>query len=183
MDFEIKINDKLSLKIPLLRDAEAIFNIIDKDRNHLRIWLPWVDKTISIKDTEVNITERIEKFNKKEAASFYVVYENQWIGSTGFISLDNLNKQGEIGYWLRSDFEGKGLMTECVKASIKYGFEKLGLNRIVIKCNSENTKSAAIPKRLGFMLEGRLREDRIKNDIYSDSLIFGLLKNEWKLNQ
>ncbi len=179
MNFEIKINDKLSLKIPALEDAENIFNVIDKDREHLRNWLPWVDKTISVQDTINNITERIEKFNKKEAAAFCAYYENKWIASVGFISLDNIDKEGEIGYWLSSDFEGKGLMTECVKALIKYGFKELNLHRIVIKCNSENIRSAAIPKRLGFTLEGTLREDRIRNGVYENTLIFGLLKNEW----
>ncbi len=179
MDFEIKINDKLSLKMPKLEDAKSIFTIIDKDRAHIGNWLYWVEKTLSPKDTEANIVERIEKFNNKEAASFYAVYENQWIGSVGFISLDKKNNEGEIGYWILSDFEGKGLMTECVKASIKYGFEELGLNRIVIKCNSKNTKSAAIPKRLGFTLEGTLRENRLVKDEYHDTFIFGLLKGEW----
>ncbi len=180
MDFEIKVNDKLSLKIPRLEDSKEIFDIVDKDRKHLREWLIWVDKTISPKDIEANTAERIEKFDKKEAAAFYAYYEKQWIASVGYISLDNINKKGEIGYWISSDFEGKGLMTECVKACIKYGFEELNLNRIVIKCADKNLKSAAIPKRLGFTFEGTLRQDHFIAGIYSDTLVFSLLKNEWK---
>ena len=180
MKFELKINDKLSLVIPTIENSETIFNTIDNDRNHLKEWLPWVDKTISVKDTEANIIKRIEEFEKKEAASFYVLYENQFIASVGFISLDNINKHGEIGYWILSNFQGKGLMTECVQACIKYGFEELNLNKIVIKCSSENIKSAAIPKRLGFTLEGTLRQERNRNGSFHDTLVFGLLKNEWK---
>ena len=176
----IKINDKLSLVIPEIEDAHNIFTIIDTDRKHLTEWLPWVDKTISVKDTETNILERVDKFDKKEAASFYALYEDQFIASVGFISLDIINKKGEIGYWILSSFQGKGLMTECVKACVKYGFEELNLNRIVIKCSSENIKSAAIPKRLGFSLEGTLRQDKIRNGVFHHTLVFGLLKSDIK---
>ena len=180
MDFEIKINDKLSLRIPKLEDSKDIFNVVDKDRKHLSKWLSWVEKVHSYKDTEINTAERIEKFNKKEAASFYAVYENKWIGSVGFISLNKTHKEGEIGYWISSDYEGKGLMTECVRASIKYGFKQLDLHRIVIRCSSANLKSSSIPRRLGFTHEGTLRQDRLENGAYTDTLVFGLLKSEWK---
>ena len=180
MDFEIKIKDNLTLKIPKMEDSQDIYAVIDKDRQHLREWLGWVDKTTSPENTATNIAKRIEDFENKKAASFFVYYENQWIGSVGFISLDDENKKGEIGYWLTSEFEGKGLMTECVKACIKYGFEELGLNRIEIKCNGKNMKSAAIPKRLGFTLEATLRQDRIldSGNGFRDTLIFGLLRGD-----
>jgi ribosomal-protein-serine acetyltransferase len=180
MNFKLTINENLSLIIPTIENAKNIFSGIDKDRKHLAEWLPWVDQTLSVKNTESNILERIDKFKKKEAASFYVVYENQFIASVGFISLDNINKKGEIGYWIFSDFQGKGLMTECVKASVIYGFEEIHLNKIIIKCSSLNMKSAAIPKKLGFVLEGTLRQEKIKNGIFHDVLVFSLLKNEWK---
>ena len=116
----IKINDKLSLKMPTMEDSKEIYEVVDKDRDHLRKWLTWVDKTTSVKSIQDNISERIEKFDKKEAASFYARYEDKWIASVGFISVDDVNKRGEIGYWLSSEFEGRGLMTECVKASMEY---------------------------------------------------------------
>jgi ribosomal-protein-serine acetyltransferase len=179
MEFELEINDKLSLVIPKTEAAQEIFVAIDKDRKHLAEWLPWVARTVSAKDTEANLAERIDKFEKKEAASFYAVYDNRFIASVGFSSLDSVNRKGEIGYWIFSNFQGKGLMTECVKACIKYGFEELNLNKIIIRCSSRNIKSAAIPKRLGFMLEGALREDKVRNGAFDGTLVFGLLKSEW----
>lgn len=180
MPFELKINESLSLRIPSVEDARDIYTVIDNDREHLRKWLPWVDSATSYENTEENIKQRIEDFNAKKAASFLIYYEGQWIGSVGFVCLSSTSHHGEIGYWLCSKFEGKGLMTESVKACIKYGFDELGLNRVVIKCDSQNVKSAAIPKRLGFIQEGILRQDKFKQTKYSDTLVFGLLKEEWK---
>lgn len=178
MNSEIKVNDKLSLRIPRLEDAEDIFQAIDADRKHLGEWLKWVDKTISVDDTIANINERIERFKNGEAASFIAYYEGKPVASVGFISLDKKNNQGEIGYWLASAFTGKGIMTESVKAVIAYGFKECNLHKIVIRCNSKNIKSAKVPQRLGFTLEATLRDDRFNGEIYNDTLAFGLLKGE-----
>lgn len=181
MNFEIKINDKICLRIPSLNNSQDLFDAVDKDRIHLGEWLDWVDKTKSFKDTENNIKERIEGFENKKSASFIIYYEDKCIGSIGFIEINEKHKKGEIGYWLASNFGGKGIMTDCVKAVINYGFNSVNLNRIIIKCDSKNTKSIAIPKKLGFILEGTLRQDRLNNNIFSDMMVFGMLKKDWKI--
>ena len=180
MTFEIKINDKLSLKFPKTEEAQEIYEIVDKNREHLRKWLAWVDMTTSASDIEKNITERIERFEAKKSASFYAYYEGKWIASVGYVSIDNINKLGEIGYWIDSEYEGRGLMTECVKACIKYGFEDLDLHRIVIRCSENNNKSSAIPERLGFTMDGKLREDHLINGVYENTKVWSLLKGESK---
>lgn len=179
MDFEIKLNDKLSLKQRKEEDAEEIFRLIDSNREHLRKWLPWVDGTLSSEDTKKYIIECQGKFEKKETADFGVWYEGNWAGSVGFNKIDFVNEKGEIGYWIGAEYQGKGIMTECVKAMIKYGFEELKLHRIQIRCAAINEKSKSIPERLGFKLEGTIREDHKINGEFSDGLTFGLLRSEW----
>jgi ribosomal-protein-serine acetyltransferase len=53
------------------------------------------------------------------------------------------------------------------------------LNRVEIHCAAGNTKSAAIPRRLGFTLEGTIREGQFLNGRYHDTLLFSMLKREW----
>lgn len=179
MEYQIQINKETKLVIPTLDYAKQIFEIIDNDRDYLSEWLSWVQYVQSEQNVTDNILERIELFRKKKAASFYGLYNNQFVASVGFISIDERNKEGEIGYWLSSKFQGKGLMTKFVKACIKYGFEELGLNRIVIKCASENQKSAGVAKRLGFTFEGVLRQDRCRDGVFYDTQIYSLLKSEY----
>ena len=175
--FKIKINDGLSLVIPNLSSAQEIFNLIDADRDHLRTWLPWVDSTTTAEDTRKNLSERIQKFNKKEQASFYGTLNGDFVASVGFSSLKD--GEGEIGYWLLSQYGGRGLMTTFVKACIDYGFEELNLNRIVIKCAKGNFKSANIPKRLGFTQSEETEEKRTINSSENDTIVFTLDKNDW----
>jgi ribosomal-protein-serine acetyltransferase len=142
--FEIKIDESLSLVIPNSNRAAEIFSLIDEDRNHLRTWLPWVDSTISEENTRKNLAGRIAAFDKKEQASFFGLLNGEVVASVEFISLDD--SDGEIGYWLLSKYEGRGLMTIFVKACIDYGFDKLNLSKIIIKCAEKMLEAQLSPK-------------------------------------
>jgi ribosomal-protein-serine acetyltransferase len=179
MSFTIHINEKLSLKIRGVEEAEAFFALSDKNREHLRPWLPWVDVTLSSDDTKKYLEAMLKKFEEKTGADFGIWYDGAWAGSMGFNKIDTVNEWAEIGYWLDKDHEGKGIMTESVKALIKYGFNDLNLHRIQIRCDARNVRSKRIPERLGFKLEGMLREDHKRNEEFSDGLVFGLLRDEW----
>ncbi len=175
--FKIKIDDSLSLVMPHPESASIIFNLIDKDRDHLRTWLPWVDSTTSIEDTRKNLIERIESFKQKKQASFYGTWNGEFVASVGFVSI--IDGEGEIGYWLLSNFGGHGLMTTYVKACIEYGFKILNLKKIIIKCAEGNAKSAAIPKRLGFSKCEKAETKLIRNNSEHHTLIFTLNKSDW----
>lgn len=180
MNFEIKITGSLSLKLLQLGDAEAIFKLVDQNRDHLRPWLPWVDFTLSIDDTKKFIQECQGGFKDKKKADFGIALDGVWVGSMGLHTIKAESGCGEIGYWLAQEHTGKGIVTKSVEAMIDYGFNKLHLNRIQIQCDEENTASKKIPERLGFKLEGIIRQNHKKNGKYSDGLIYGLLKSEWK---
>lgn len=179
MDFEIKVNEKLSLKLRKQEDAQAFFDLTDKNRTEFSKWFPWVEHTNSPSDSEKFIVECQEKFRAGKAADFGVMHEGKWVGSMGFHTINKLHEWAEIGYWLDADYIGKGIMTECVKAMINYGFDDLHLHRIQIACDVSNTKSMAIPKRLEFALEGTLRQNHKRHGKFTDTYVFGLLESEW----
>lgn len=174
------VNKKLQLHWPKKRYAETIFKIVEKERAYLRTWLPWVDYTTKVGDTKDFLKESI-KFNKNgQRLTTFIQYEEELVGSIGFVKIDSQNKKGEIGYWLRQDCQGRGIMTTCCAALIKYAFTKLQLNRLEIRTHNGNAKSQAIPRRLGFQHEGTLRESILLYDTYKDELIFSLLKKDWE---
>jgi len=180
MSFEIYVSEKISLRLRGEDDAQAFFEIIDRNREEFTKWFPWAETTQSSEDTKKFIVQCREEFETKKAADFGVWYEDRWVGSMGFHTITTEHKWAEIGYWLDGRYVGKGIMTECVKAVVNYGFNDLKLHRIQIKCDSINLKSKSIPERLAFKLEGVIREDRKHGDVFSDGLIYGLLKSEWE---
>ena len=73
----------------------------------------------------------------------------------------------------------KGVGTRAKGLMCKYGFENLGLNKLYFITNEDNYASIRVNERCGFQLEGRLRQEYVKDGIKMDRLYFGLLKEEW----
>ena len=86
----------------------------------------------------------------------------------------------QIGYFADVDHEGKGYVTEAVKATLGILFNHLGAHRVRLECDEANQRSMRVAERCLMIREGRLRENRRNPDgTYSNSLIYGLLKNEF----
>jgi RimJ/RimL family protein N-acetyltransferase len=89
------------------------------------------------------------------------------------------SRQGEVGYTFNSAFHGKGLATEAVTAVLRLGFEGLGLHRVYGECDALNRPSAALMERLGMRREAHFKGDFWFKGRWSDSLIYGMLEDEW----
>jgi predicted acetyltransferase len=90
------------------------------------------------------------------------------------------NNSGMVGYWLAENEQGGGIMTDCVRCLVTYGFNSLSLNRIYIHCAEGNKKSRAIPERLGFTLEGVFGDGECLYGEYFDLTVYAMLKRNWK---
>lgn len=104
--------------------------------------------------------------------------QNKIAGVIGFNQIDTVNSVGYIGYWLGEKYNGKGIMTKSVQELVEIGYSYYSLNRIDIRCAVENSRSRAIPERLGFQNEGIIRHAVKYYDTYQDIVIYGLLKND-----
>jgi RimJ/RimL family protein N-acetyltransferase len=79
-------------------------------------------------------------------------------GSIGCHAIDWANRNCSLGYWVDATHQDKGIATKCCASILHYFFEELDLQRVVIQCATGNTRSCAIPERLGFTREGVNRE-------------------------
>ena len=161
-----------------LSAVPVIFRTIDQDRNYLRKWLPFVDVTISVTDTELFVKSLVYNNDRKKDEVFTIWHNLEFAGLIGFKDTDWVNHKTEVGYWLAEKMQGKGIVTKCMDSLVRYAFNKLKLNRIQIKVAQGNTKSAAIPARLGFLLEGTERQGELLNGYYHNLQIFSLLKSD-----
>ena len=75
--------------------------------------------------------------------------------------------------------QGRGLMTQCCTVLIDYLFDDLALHRVTIQCGTGNTRSCAIPERLGFTCEGILRQSQWVNDRWVDMVVWSMLEQDW----
>lgn len=106
---------------------------------------------------------------------------NRVIGGCGYHTWYVPHARAEIGYELFSEpHKNKGLMKEALLPILAYGFDKMNLHRIEAFVSPENTPSIQLMKHAGFSKEGHLREHYFKDGRYEDSVVFSILKSEWK---
>ncbi len=173
----LQVDKNIRMEAIKLSMAQEIFDTIQRDRNYLKKWLPFVELTEKITDTERFIQSILNQSESKKDEVYSIWFNEEFAGLIGFKETDWLNRKTELGYWLSEKMQGKGIITKCIEKLIRYIFQKLKLNRIQIKIAVGNVKSAAIPKRLGFQFEGIEREGEKHNQKYLDLQVFSLLKN------
>lgn len=156
--------DKLTLirHTPKIELAEKIFISVDKNRDHLREWLDWVDLTKEPEDIMRYLFEVEEKTKKGREFVYGIYLQGKIIGSINIFGISKENKSGEIGYWLDKKFCGRGYMTQSVKILEKECFEELELERVQIRCDLENLASASVAEKAGYTLEGVMRNKEYK---------------------
>lgn len=175
---EIRVNDQTSLKMLNLDDTPVIFSAIIENRHFLRTWLPFVDSTKDESDIRAFVKSIVDDVEHRQEV-FAIWHKNQFAGLLGLKEIDYLNRKLEIGYWQIEEMCGKGIMTQSVEALMVFCFDELEMNRVQIRCGVGNTKSSAIPKRLGFTLEGIERAGEKHPTRYIDLEVFSFLKKEW----
>ena len=163
-------------------DAEAVYNAVIANLDHLREYMHWAVPDYSLDHAREFIAASIKGREERTSLGFGIFKGMRPIGSIGFVNFDHAAARTEIGYWIDKDHEGQGIISMSCRSLINYAFEELKMNRIEIRCSTENVRSAAIPLRYGFTLEGTLRQSEIRNGRLHDFAVFGLLASEWKVD-
>jgi ribosomal-protein-serine acetyltransferase len=162
------------------RDAEAVFAVVDRNREHLRQWLPWVDHSHSAEDIRQFIVRVQAQFEAGQGPNAGVWVDGALAGNVGCHPINWANRSCSLGYWIDAAQQGKGAITLCCAAMLDYLFDELRLHRGEIRCGTGNTRSCAIPERLGFTREGLLRQGEWVNDRWVDLVVWGMLEDEWR---
>jgi len=174
----IVVSENICLESISMSMAQLIFETIDRDRDYLKVWLPFVEMTHQVSDTENFIKGLLDQAEKKRDQIFCIWFKHEFAGLIGLKDTDWINKKTEIGYWLAENKQGNGIVSLSVRKLSKYAFQKLKLNRIQIKVAEGNLKSIAIPQRMGFQYEGIERAGELHNNGYLDIKVFSLLKTD-----
>lgn len=172
----IQVSDSISIEIVDDYHAEGIYNLVKTDSVYLRTWLPWVDFADSVEFIKNFVKGSRQRQNAENELAFVILEEGKVIGRIGVYKIDNQNRIGEIGYWIGQKHQGKGIVTDCCRKLIEYCFNDLNLNRIEIRCGTENVKSQFIPQRLNFKLEGIIRQGELVHGKFIDLNLYSLLK-------
>ncbi|HLG99512.1 MAG TPA: GNAT family protein [Bryobacteraceae bacterium] len=178
--FQKRIIGDVYLRLLEERHAPAAFAAVERDREYLRKWLPWVDQTTDAGYTAGFIKASLEQFARNEGLVAGIWCGEEFIGTVGTHKIDWPNRKVELGYWIASKFQGRGIITAACAALIDHAFTEWKLNRVEIHCAVGNDKSCAIPKRLGFQFEGVRRDGQRLNGEYLDIQVYAMLHCDWR---
>ena len=179
--FSLKVDNELELALPSESNIEKAFAVVMENYDHLHEWVPWVNEGFSLESVGEYYRTSLRKFaGNEDEIGLNIVFNGEIVGGIGFHAINRQDKSAEMGYWLAKSATGNGLVTRSVEKLLEYGFDEMVLNRIVIKCVPENTKSRAIPERLGFVREGVEREAGWLHTRFVDHVVYSMLAREWR---
>ncbi|MBN2048657.1 MAG: GNAT family N-acetyltransferase [Anaerolineaceae bacterium] len=153
------LTDRLIIRPPRAGDGAALRAAVVDSLDRLKVWFPWAQEAPSLDDEEMLVREKHARYLLREDFWFFLFDKEtgKVIGGCGVHPRNWAVPAFEIGYWLRTGYEGKGFMSEAVRALTQFAFEQLGANRVMIRADERNQRSKAVALRCGYTYEGTLR--------------------------
>jgi ribosomal-protein-serine acetyltransferase len=179
--FEELHSERLVVRPYHERDAQQLNEAVAESRDHIRPWLPFADAHQTFEETrDWIINQEAAWLTRRDLVlGVWERTTSRFLGGTGIHPRSWENRCFEIGYWLRVSAPGHGYMTEAVQLLTNYAFAELAANRVEIRCDEHNIRSAAIPRRLGFVQEARMRNHMAAPDgSLRTTLVFALIPSD-----
>ena len=170
--------EKFVLRRLQRKDAPDLFHYFSSD---LYTKFDGMESLTKVEQAEDLIRIFDERFNNEKGLKWGITMNNEdrVIGTCGFENWKKSDFKAEIGYGLSPEHWNNGIMTEVLNEVIKYGFEKLGLNRIEAMVTPDNVGSKVLLEKCGFKEEGYLRDYFFEKSSFVDIVIYSLLKKEF----
>jgi ribosomal-protein-serine acetyltransferase len=181
--FVHKLSETAELRLLEERHAQELSDLTERNQEHLRAWLPWVESSRTVEDRKKFIRDSLKQFAENKGFVAGIWREGRLAGVIGYDAIDWENRSTEVGYWLGEEYQGRGLATTACRALVEHAFGELGLNRVSIACATENKKSCAIPERLGFRREGVKHQAEWLYDHFVDHVIYAAVASEWRMRR
>ena len=152
----------------------------ERDPRYLQ-YSDWTDRTPddAQRFVQMFLDQQAEQPRRKCQLAVVLKASGQLIGNCGIRQAAAGAREADIGYELSPAHWGHGCATEAARAIVQFGFAELGVHRIWAWCIADNVASARLLERIGLKLEGRLRDKEYFKGRWWDTLMYGILKDEW----
>lgn len=129
--------------------------------------------------SEQYLQSAVELAATGELLEWHIFSHERLCGAIRLNHIEHENRKASVGYYIGEQFQGSGVATASVRAVLQYAFERLGFNRIELRCASDNLASQRVAERLGFAWEGLLRQAELQDGVYLDHFVYGLLRDDF----
>lgn len=160
--------ERLVLRVPRRGDGAIVNAAIGASLAELAPWMPWAAAMPSVDESEVYVRRQHARFIVREDLVWLAFLrragggsEGEMVASVGLHRFDWALRRFEVGYWRRTGYEGRGLVTEAVVALSRYAFDALDARRVEVRMDDANDRSWRVAERAGFTLEAVMRFDSV----------------------
>jgi [ribosomal protein S5]-alanine N-acetyltransferase len=167
--------ERLILRKMVLNDAEAVFAYASNSEvSRYTLW----ETHRSIEDSRAFLEFATQKYENGGEPDWGIVYRGNGclVGACGLVNWEAEHARAEVGFVLSREYWGRGLMSEAVRAILRFGFERMNLNRIEARCIAQNAASARVMEKAGMVYEGTLRQREYIKGAYRDIKLYAILK-------
>ena len=159
-----------------MEDAQSLAKALNNKKIHdnLRDGLPF---PYTVSDAKDFISAMLEADDNNTFA-WAITVDNTAIGSIGVFRKENVHRlTAEMGYYISEEYWGKGIMTEAVKQACNYIFENTDIIRIFADPYASNTGSCRVLEKAGFVYEGTLKKNAVKNGQIADMKMYAIIRD------
>jgi len=175
----IRITSWLEARLAVPAHAEAFADLVRRNADHLRLYLPAVAAIDSVERARSHLAQVAEREARAEVLDWQLFADGVLCGALRMNKIEVENRKTSIAYLLDAAFQGRGIATLAVRALLGYCFDELGLNRVELTVATDNARSIRLAERLGFVREGRLRQAEWLGGAFVDHYVYGLLRSEF----
>lgn len=164
-------------------DTRDLWTAVEASRPHLEPWLPWVPFNVDLDSSGRYAEASAADWDAARACRFAIRdrQTRRFLGVIGLEAFAHLHESVELGYWLRIDACGNGLMTEAGKVVLDWAFSSVNAHRVRVAAATDNHASLSVIRRLGFRFEGVARQAERCNGRWLDHAVFALLVTDARL--
>ena len=172
-------SDLVLLKKYQLEDAVELCEAINASVDRVYPWLPWCHPNYTLEETKAWLKTRPQRWDEGKEFGFSIRdRQNNLVGGCG-LGIGDRSWSGNLGYWLRSGFTGKGYATAATILLAKFGIKTLQLKRIEIVVSVENKHSQRVAQRAGAYEEGIARNQLLIHNKLHDALIYSFTADDF----
>ena len=155
------VTPRLMLRPPRTTDVTEIRRLLRANHEHLKPWNPAPppgEDPSSITEVSKTVLRQRREWKHGRGFVFMVAEREHPTAFIGKIALSGIMRGAMygayLGYWMSSDTQGRGYVTEALAAVLDFGFGPAGLHRVQAAIMPRNARSLRVIEKLGFRKEG-----------------------------
>lgn len=181
--FTVTVDKEIQLALVQPSFASQYVQLIQDDIEYLAEWLQWPPHCQTEEDFRGFVSRSLHDYADGKSITCAMIYCGELVGSISFNTIRNDVKSVEIGYWIASKYQGKGIVSRSVSALIEMAFQQLAMEKVQISAAENNSASRAVCERLGLHLEGIISNAENLNGRIVDHAIYAMHKETWLAKQ